>query len=126
MSNDTDTPKVLSDEELRKAIYPLYFAEQSLVSLWSPSERVAHEQSKLKTDQIVDLINSQKIAWADYVIGKDVVVPKRESWTTGALDKPASYHNNYEVVRYAELQNELRAEQRNRNTPLPNQLKEEN
>jgi hypothetical protein len=45
-------------------------------------------------------------------IGEDGFVPERKSWVDGMRDKPKSYHNNYEVVRFVEIQNELKAEQR--------------
>lgn len=97
---------------------------------------MAHQSSNSEhtevTDRILEVIDQQPsnryavalrlTAWhqsevdrlVQAVIGENTLVPKRESWLDGAADKPTSYRNNYEVVRFAEIQNELKAEQRQR------------
>lgn len=50
----------LTQEELKQEIYPLYFTGDSLLEVWLPEERMRHEQSKLRTNHIIQLIEAYK------------------------------------------------------------------
>jgi len=82
--SDSSKPQVLSDTELRERI-----------------EWLAGDEAKDWVEDTMKLINEQKIAHADYVIGED------ESVDSAPIE--------FSVTKRERIQNSLRSEQRKRN-----------